>query len=364
MPASAKAVWQRPQDSKTLAGIAADEKHVIVADRDFADLSDVFRCLSAKNGDLLWEHSYVAEGRLDYGNSPRATPLIHEGRVYLLGAFGHLHCLELAIGKIVWKKELPVAFGATLPTWGMTSSPLIVDGKLIVNPGGKFASLVALDPKTGKTVWQSPGRPAAYAAFITRTEGGTSQLIGYDETSLGGWDVKTGRRLWKLIPRESGDFNVPTPIAVGKQLLVTTENNGTRLYDFQNQELIPKPTAIHDGLTPDTTTLVTWKGRAFGTWNGILYALDLKKNLKEVWTAEDDAFGDYCSLIAGNGRVLITTLRGELLLVDAESDKYRLISRLNPFTERAEVYSHPAVVGTRLYIRGSKSVLCIELAGK
>src|SRR5207244_7778620 len=123
------------------------------------------------------------------------------------------------------KKNILREFGAELVRWGMSASPLIVDGKLIVNPGAKKAAIVALDPADGKLVWQAPGKPAAYASFIAGRFGGIEQIVGYDAISLGGWDPATGRRLWFLFPPERGDFNVPTPVDLGGKLLLATENN-------------------------------------------------------------------------------------------------------------------------------------------
>ena len=166
---------------------------------------------------------FPAPGKLDYGQSPRATPVIHGDKVYLLGAFGGLRCVELASGKVIWERQLPCEFKVPLPTWGMCSPPLIVDDLLIVNPGSANASLAALDCATGGTRWTSPGFPAAYSAFICVEFGGQRQIVGYDRHSLGGWDVKTGKRLWKLVPPTEGDFNVPTPVAVEDGIVVSTD---------------------------------------------------------------------------------------------------------------------------------------------
>ncbi|MBI5864058.1 MAG: hypothetical protein HZB38_06055 [Planctomycetes bacterium] len=75
----------------------------------------------------------------------------------------------------------------------------------------------------------------------------------------------------------------------------------------------------------------------------------------------DDAFDDYASLIAGNHRVLITTDRGELVLIDATGDAFRPISRLRLFEGKADVWSHPALVGRRLYVREKREVVCLSL---
>ncbi len=362
LPKKARVVWEQEFAGGGLAGIAATKSHVVVAGRSPLGTEDLFLCYAADSGKRLWELRYPADGELDYGNSPRATPLIHDGRVYLLGALGHLYCVSLEDGLYEWSRDLFVEFPADeRPIWGMCSSPLIVDGQLIINPGAPDAALVALDAETGETLWETPGFPPGYASFIVGTFGNVRQIVGYDKVSLGGWSVKTGKRLWKLVPPQSDDFNVPTPIAVGGRLLVTTENNGTRLYEFAEGGTInPEPVAQNDDLAPDTSTPVVLGNRVFGCWSN-LFCLDLDNGLKPIWTGEDQSFRNYVSLIAGEGRVLVTTTTGELLLVDAGAPQLRIISRMRAFEEDSDLHSHPALVGTKLYIRNNDLVRCLEL---
>lgn len=360
-----KILWQQRLTGEGLAGIAATGRHVIVADRDPFDQCDVFRCLQSDTGEQLWQIQYLAPGRLDYGNSPRATPLIHEGKVYLLGAFGNLHCVRLADGTVLWKRNLVTEFQAKMLTWGMSASPLIVDEKLIVNPGSKDAALAALDPSTGHTVWQTPGGQSAYASFIVGRFGGVRQIVGYDAISLGGWDPATGKRLWHLLPPERGDFNVPTPIDVDGKLLVMTENNGTRLYGFDDRgKILSKPLAVNADLAHDTSTPIVLRGKVFGCF-GDLFCLDLNAGLKRLWSAEHEAFEGHVSIIGhmdhtDGDRMLIASVEGELLLVRANRQRYELISSRRLFDD-GEILSHPALVGRRLFIRGGSTVYCIAL---
>jgi hypothetical protein len=218
-----------------------------------------------------------------------------------------------------------------------------------------------LDCASGRTLWTTPGPPAAYAAFICAEIAGQRQIIGYDRESLGGWDVKTGRRLWQLVPPIGGDFNVPTPVVADGALIVATENNGARLYRFDDAgRIIPKPEAEFPDLLPTTASPVVTCGRLFGGCPG-LQCLDLHHGLKSVWHLDDQAMGDHASFIADNDRVLIVTLGGELILLDAKADNCTIISRLRLFKEDIEVYAHPALVGTRLYARGESSVVCVDL---
>ncbi len=272
--------------------------------------------------------------------------------------------MKRANGELVWELDLRAEFqsDAELP-WGLCASPLIVDGKLIVNPGAKAASLVALDPKTGTVIWKSPGAPSAYGSFLVHRFGGRLQIVGHDAESLGGWDVATGKRLWRIAPRNPKEFGVPTPVAVGEKLLISSENEGTRLYAFGvDGRIEPHPLAVNPDLAPDSHTPVVVGRRVFGVWND-LYCLDLSNGLATAWRGEESAFGNYTSLVASENRVLAITLDGQALLIDATADRLRIVGRQQLFADDHGVYSHPAVVGNRLYIRGSREILCVKLGG-
>jgi outer membrane protein assembly factor BamB/ABC-type phosphate/phosphonate transport system substrate-binding protein len=362
LPETIKVVWKKSAMIGGLAALSVSDGRLILAERDFSDAYDYYRCLNADTGELLWQVMFPASGQLDYGNSPRAAPVVYNGKAYLLGAFGGLRCVDVANGSTLWQRDLLREFGATLPTWATCATPLVVDDLLIVNPGGPEASLVALECATGQTRWASPGAPAAYAAFIYGEFGGKPQIVGYDRDSLGGWDVKTGQRLWRLAPPNEGDFNVPTPIAVDGALVVSTENNGTRFYRFDDSgRIIPEPVSHYQDLAPDTSTPVVTAGRLFGAHRG-LHCLDTRHSLRRIWHTDDQTLGEYASLIADERRVLVVTMRGELILLNAKADDASaIVSRVRVFEDDVEIYSHPALAGTRLYLRGGSSVMCIEL---
>jgi outer membrane protein assembly factor BamB/ABC-type phosphate/phosphonate transport system substrate-binding protein len=362
LPAKARFVWMQPLAGPGLSGVAVAANRVIVADKSEDGRDDVFRCLDAATGAPLWQLRYSAPDPMDFTNCPRAHPVIRDGLVYLLGAFGHLHCLRLDTGEVRWKRDLRKDFGARLPRWGLCAAPLLVADKLIVNPGGKAASVVALDRRTGKVVWTSPGRPAAYASFILATLGGVQQVVGYDATSLGGWDPETGRRLWELIPDQAGDYNVPTPIALDGKLLVATENNGTRLYAFDaGGRILPSPVAASRDLAPDASSPVVLDGRVFGCSKKLI-CLDARDGLRTLWTAADDsAFADHVSIIGGCGRLLISASSGELILIRSSGQRCEVVSRLRLFADRSDIWSHPALVANRLYLRTPSAVLCVAL---
>ncbi len=355
-------LWRSSLTSPGLGGIAATREYVIVSDRELNDTTDVFRCLDAESGTELWTVRYLALGGFDYGNSSRATPLIHDGRVYLFGADGDLTCAGLSDGEVAWRMNVRDEFDVTDPLpWGFCGSPLIVGERLILNPGGDEGSVVALDPASGDIVWASEGRPPSYGSLIEAEVGGTRQIIGHDAVSLGGWDPESGRRLWTLVPAYPKDFNVPTPVVTGGRVIVSTENNGTRLHGFGDDGRIEEPPAMRfDALAPDTHTPVVIGNRLIGS-DGVLYCLDLDDDFRTIWRGRDEVYSRHVCLIASNERLLAWTETGELLLIDPTADEYRLLSRQTVFAGEGGLMAHPAIVGRTIYLRGTNEIVAVSL---
>jgi outer membrane protein assembly factor BamB len=242
--------------------------------------------------------------------------------------------------------------------WGACSSPLIVDGRLIVNPGARAASVVALDPATGTELWRAPGPPPAFASFVVGDVAGRTQLIGFDKDSFGGWDPTTGERLWSLPPRVAGDFNVPTPILLGGRVFAVTENNGARIIGFDTGS--PAVVASFAQLVPDMHTPVATAGRIFAVHRGKAFCLDAT-DLALQWIQADRSLKGHASIIASADRVLVFTAAGELVLLDARAERYEPLSRQRLFERDVALYAHPAVADTAIYVRGPRNLLCVAL---
>jgi hypothetical protein len=124
--------------------------------------------------------------------------------------------------------------------------------------------------------------------------------------------------------------------------------------------IIPEPVGTFADLAPTTATPVATRGRLFGTSKRI-HCLDASRRLQAVWNLEDDSIGDHASLFASEDRVLIVTMQSELILLDATADRGRIVSRLRLFEDDVESYSHPALVGTRLFLRHGNVMACVDL---
>ena len=181
-----------------------------------------------------------------------------------------------------------------------------------------------------------------------------------DKISIGGWDAATGSRLWTIPAVDKGEFNVPTPIVMDDKLIVTTEVGGTRIYEFDGDKIKPMPIAENFDLAPDSHSPVLANNRVFGVWQ-FLYCLDVTDSLKSIWASDDLAYSEYATVLASSNRLLVTTQHGEVILVDATADRYLEQGRWKLWPKEAGLYSHPAVVGDKLFVRGSRELLCISL---
>lgn len=370
LPASPTFLWRVRLSAQSLGALAATDKCVIVSDKDAEKLNDVWRCLDADTGKELWTLTYRAEGEMDYTSAPRAAAVIDRGLVYLLSAFGDLYCVKLGDGEVVWQCNFRETFSPKVPTWGYCGSPLIVDGRLIVSTTSPAAALVAMDRFTGKVLWQSPGGEPGYGALILGRFGGRRQIVGHERRALGGWDPATGKRLWTLKPPEPNDYNVPTPVDLGEgRLLVATENNGTRIYEFNDDGTIrPEPVALNEDLLPDSSTPVVLDGRVWGIGTEGACCLDLDNGLKTVWQDQDEPFTDYVTFMGGNGRVLIVAKDGRIALMPSRpkpTDRPKWLRVFEPTKYfDPEVWSHPAIAPNRLYLRSQSEIVCLLLDAK
>ena len=148
---------------------------------------------------------------------------------------------------------------------------------------------------------------------------------------------------------------------IGERVFVATENNATRVYQFdQSGILAPDPVFVNEDLAPDTCSAVVVGNQIFASGYGELFCLDIEKDFATVWQELDDRFYDHCNLIGGKEHVLIWNSAGQLMLLNAESKGFQVLKEWEPFEKDGASMSHPAIVGNRLYIRSDKELKCFE----
>ncbi len=152
---------------------------------------EVVAAYSVETGRELWTHAWDARYTDSTGDGPRSTPTWHEGRLYALGALGELRCLDARTGKLIWSKNILKDAGASNLQWGMAASPLVVDDKVIVIPGGSNGkSVVAYNARTGAQVWGALGDTASYTSPMLVTLAGRRQVLAVTARSVAGHSAR------------------------------------------------------------------------------------------------------------------------------------------------------------------------------
>ena len=327
---------------------------------------EVVECLSAADGATKWKKGYPTSYRDSYGkgDGPRATPLVADGRVYTLGADGVLQCLKLEDGDKVWRKELHKDYEVRPGFFGVATSPLLVDGRLLVNVGGaNGAGIVAFNKDDGKEVWKADDHDASYSSPVVADLDGKRQAVFLTREGLASLDPADGTirysKHWRS--RMDASVNAASPVVVGDQIFLTA-SYGTGAVLLR---------AKKDGLEE------VWKNDKalschYGTpiyLDGYLYGFDGRqeegarlrcvemKSGDVKWTQEGFGCG---SMILADGKLVILTEDGDLVLAKATPDKYEELARATVLEGRP-IRTPLALADGKLYGRDGRKLVCWNL---
>jgi outer membrane protein assembly factor BamB len=357
-------VWKRPLGGG-YSSIAVIDNRLYTMDRQGNE--ERILCLDAKTGNELWVHRYTANyGNLSYGNGPRATPTISDGRVYTVGATGIFLCMEAAPSDgqphELWKHDLMKEFGAQMPGWGVACSPL-VDGDLVwVQPGGPSASVAAFDRRTGKVVHRALSEPSGYSSPVAATAAGVHQIVCCTGQAAVGLDPTNGKQLW-YFPWPTPNGIIATPIVASDYVFVSSAyNTGCALVHLKSEghgAIAAEPVYVKRNklMRNHHASSVLHEGYLYGFDDAILKCVDLRRG-KEKWSSRD--VGKGCLLFA-DGHLIVLSENGTLTLAEASPAGYREKGRMAGVLTGADCWALPALAGGQLYLRDHKQLVCLDL---
>ena len=309
---------------------------------------DVVTCANAATGKVVWQYRYPC-GAGDYAG-PRATPTIHEGRVYTFSREGLALCLDAASGKVLWRRDV----GGRAPNWGYAGSPLVQGGVVIYNAG---ASGTALDKATGRVVWTSGAGTAGYASPVAFTgAGGRSGVAIFAGTALVAVDPRTGRRLWQYPWQTNFDVNAADPIFTGDAVFISSNygKGGALLRGVGAGRL--SPAWESRSMRNHVNSCVLVGGMLYGNDENTLKCVDLRTG-EERWLMRGMGKG---GLIAADGKLLVLTERGELVVARAAGDRFTELARAKVMD--GTCWTHPVLANGLLYARSQEGTLvCLDL---
>ncbi len=343
---------------------------------------EICLALDAKTGRELWTASLGVANYLEKkpngeansgtasnhgGDGPRSTPAIAKGRVFATSGNLVLACLDAKTGKQIWKHDLVKEFHGKNIHWANAASPVIDGGMVFIAGGGEDQSLLAFDQQTGRVVWKTGNETITHSTPTIATILGTRQVIFFVHSGLVAVDEKTGKTLW----RQPFRFNVSTamsPLAsgdivycsagyqVGAAAWRVTKAGGS----FKTTELWTQPASVINNhwSTPtikDGFLYGLFGFKEFGTCP--LKCVELATG-KVRWTQE--GFGPGGTILASDTLIVLGDA-GQVSFVKADPASYHELAKFQAITGKC--WNAPALSDGRLYVRSTKEAACFAVSG-
>lgn len=312
------------------------------------------------NGKEIWATANGAVFSNDRGDGPRGTPTLDGDRLYALGGNGDLSCMETKSGKVVWSMNILQKFGGSNPRWGISESPLVIGEKVLVNAGGRDASVIALNKKDGSLIWKSQSDPAGYSSAMPVNIGGTTQVVFFTEQRALGLDLKDGKLLWSY-PRASNDVaNVATPVVRGNRVFVSSDyGTGAGLVEIKADGSAQEVYFTKEMRNHHSSSILIGD-YLFGFSSGILTAMRFDTGAV-AWRDRSVGKG---SLVYADGHLYAFSENGVVGLIEATPEGYREKGRFRIQQDSLPTWTHPVIAGGRLYLRDQNAIYAYDVREK
>jgi outer membrane protein assembly factor BamB len=333
--------------------------------------------LTVRDGAEVWATSVGKVGPNQGPQYPgaRSTPTVDGERIYVLGSDGDLACLDKETGKLVWSRSLRKQFGGKPGMWAYAESVLIDGDALVCTPGGKDATLAALNKKDGETLWKCPvpgGDAAGYASVIVADVGGVRQYVQFVANGVVGVDARTGKFLWRYNKTTDQAANIPTPVFHDDSVFTSTSRNGSGLNRIKvGADAVSTEQVYFKKMPLNSIGGVVLVGdHLFGTAaNGDLTCVDFKTgDIKWRHACVQSAaltYADGMLYVRGQGGSGFGKEKPPwVALVEATPDGYKEKGRFQqPDHGSMPAWPHPVVANGRLYLRDGGVLLCYNIKG-
>ena len=323
-------------------------------DREFVIAFDV------ATGKEVWATPHGTAFRNDRGDGPRGTPTVDGDRIYALGGSGDLSALDARTGKIVWSKNILQTFGGSNIVWGISESPLVLGNKVLVNAGGRDASIVALNKADGSVIWKSQSDEAGYSSAIPADINGVTQVVFFTAQRALGLDSRDGRLLWDYQRPANNVANAATPIVRANRIFISSDyGTGGGVVeikpDNKAQEIY-----FNKDMKNHHSSSVLIGDHLYGFSSSILTAMKFDTG-ELAWRDRSVGKG---SLVYADGHLYLLSENGVVGLVEATPTGYKEKGRFRIQQDSLPTWAHPVVAGGRLYLRDQDTIYAYDVREK
>lgn len=351
-----KILWTVPLSDDGYSGPSAANGTVYIVDH--RKNSDVVLALDLKTGRERWQFPYSVRGREHYGFA-RSTPAVEDGRIYTISRDGVVHCLEAALGKKVWRCDALDEVKGKAPKWGVSHSPVIEGGMLIVPGGGKDAHVLGLNKETGKILWQGGGTARlGYATPVVAEIEQRKQYVVLHGKGLIGIDSKTGERIWSQKWKTNYDVNASTPLVLdnGSVFITSGYKTGCALVKVAGDQATIAWDS--DKMNAQFSSPILVNGLIYGT-SDPGYLICMEPSTGNVrWKHKDFQKG---GLVGVDGHMIVLDGHdGDAALVEITPEQYREKGRIKPLG--GQTWVAPIIADKKLIIRNRKQLAVVDLS--
>ncbi len=314
------------------------------------------------DGKLNWKQSYGAGWTGSHAGS-RTTPTIDGDRLYIMSGHGKIVCFPTSGGDEIWSVDTAEAFGGKNIRWGISESVLIDGDKVICTPGGPDASVVALDKKTGKTLWTSKGvsDKSAYCCPILLELGDNRLLITMLSNSVVCLDIETGKLHWQVEHTGKYEISAVSPVYHNGILHATNAyGKGSVGYALSNDGTTCEKKYEEKVLECHHGGVILLNGNVYGSNSRQWVCLDIASgNVKYKDKLVGKGSGIYV-----DGLFYLYGERGDMALVKATPSGFETISSFEITYGDDKHWGHPVISNGVLYIRHGSTLMAYDVKAK
>jgi outer membrane protein assembly factor BamB len=312
--------------------------------------TDVVYCFDAETGKEIWRHEYAEDlNPKYYEGGSSATPVVSDGKVYTVSKTAHIFCLDAASGAVVWEKQ--PAYDD--PTWGIATSALVLDDKVIFN---LHQHGLALNKLTGETIWTSEGGKPGYATPVPFEQKGTQMVAIFGKDTVMGVEAATGTLRWSYPWKTQHDVNASDPIIHDEKVFITSGyNHGAALIDISGAE--PVKLWENKNMRSQMSGPVLIDGYLYGFDDSQLACLDWKTG-EQKWTEKKPRKG---ALTAAGDKLIVIGESGTLMIVAASPAGYQELASAEVLSG-GRCWTTPVLSGGRVYVRNAPGqMVCVDV---
>ena len=319
------------------------------------------------NGNMLWK-SPNGDAWRGPSLGSRSAPTYSDGALYHMNPSGRLAAYEARSGKPIWVVDLKSRFDARYGIWAMAEHVIVDGDKVLCMPGGPRGRVVALDKRTGKTIWANRGgcRAGACCGGVGVTDGGGRQCIGWTRSSVVGVNVGNGELVWSapFVPRSPQ--NALTPVfRDGYVFVACGHSSGGTLMKIDPASRTASTVWHREDLDDCHSGALLVDGKLYGTacrqGGAHFYCVDF---LTGETVKLDETLGKV-GITYADGMIYALNHRGTMFLLAVTSDGFDVVSRFELKRKPPNSYlAHPVVCGGKMYLRSGQDLYAYDVSAE